>query len=96
MRYDEKNGIVQTDSSSSKAAYVRTQSLGKNQVSKEVPSAAGCSYLTRSVPEATHKPDTYICINGCTRKCELMGKNERDQNVYNWVIIIDASCIHLG
>jgi hypothetical protein len=56
----------------------------------------GCSYLTKYVPGAFHKLNTYVCIRGGTKRCELMGKNEKQETIYDWVTISDTSCIHDG
>ncbi|WP_406227111.1 hypothetical protein ACI7YU_18750 [Pseudomonas siliginis] len=65
-------------------------------MSNEVGATSGCSYLTKYLPGASHKPNTYICIKGGTRKCELMGKNEKQEIIYDWIIVSDTSCIQLG
>lgn len=97
IQKDSKPKAAQHDASSSSVTGQKTRELrSEKNVLNEARGAPGCSYLTKYVPGATHKPDTYICIKGGTRKCEFMGKNEKQENIYDWLIISDSSCIHLG
>ncbi|SMQ30423.1 hypothetical protein SAMN04488483_5422 [Pseudomonas helmanticensis] len=97
IQKDSIQNPVQKDTGSSTIArQKKVESRDKKNIPEEVGGASGCPYLTKYLPGANHKPDTYVCINGGTRKCELMGKNEKQEIIYDWVIVSDTSCVHLG
>ncbi|QVW21924.1 hypothetical protein KJF94_18780 [Pseudomonas hormoni] len=65
-----------------------------NENFKSNDEANGCSYLTQYVPGAFHKLNTYVCIGNSTKRCEIMGKNAKQEVIYDWLAVSDTSCIH--
>jgi hypothetical protein len=66
-----------------------TKSLKSQKVNVET---QGCPYVTQDIPGAFHSPNTYICYQGRTQKCDVSGKNKKV--TYGWRVTNPADCIY--